>query len=103
MIVYAVRLTDEAQDNIDAIVGYIAHKSGYAPADAVLERIYKGLETLDHMPQRCSPSKKLWVASQKGRDFIFVGLPYVAPFLIDEVNKSVIVIAVYHASMDWQA
>ena len=100
-MVYAVRLTDEAQDNIDTIVGYIAHKSGYAPADAVLGRIYRGLETLDHMPHRCSPSKKQWVASQKGRDFIFVGLPYVAPFLIDEVSKSVIVIADNHVSINW--
>lgn len=102
MAVYALRLTDEALDNIDAIVGYIAHESGFAPAEAVLERIYKGLETLDRMPHRCPTSKKLWVAAQNGRDYIFLGLPYVAPFLIDEVAKTVTVFAVYHTSMDWQ-
>ena len=102
MATYGVRLTDEAQDNIESIVGYIAQQSGSSPAEAVLERIYKGLETLAEMPQRCTPSKKPRVSAKSGRDYLFIGLPYVAPFLIDETSKSVVVVAVYHASMDWQ-
>lgn len=102
MVAYVVSLTDEAKNNIDDIAGYIAQESGYAPAYAVLERISKGLKTLDHMPQRCAPSKKPWVAVVGGRDYIFLGLPYIAPFLIDEAAKRVTVIAVYHASTDWQ-
>ena len=99
---YVVVLTDEATDNIDDIVRYIAQESGYVPAHAVLERIGKGLKALDQMPQRCPPSKKPWVAAVGGRDYIFLGLPYIAPFLIDETSKRVTVIAVYHASTDWQ-
>ena len=30
------------------------------------------------------------------------GLPYIAPFLIDEAASTVTVIAVYHGKMNWQ-
>jgi plasmid stabilization system protein ParE len=99
---YSVVLTQEARDNIEDITGYIAEQSGFVPASTVLKRITDGLRSLERMPQRCAPSKKPWVSQQGGRDYIFLGLPYIAPFLIDEAASTVTVIAVYHWKMNWQ-
>jgi plasmid stabilization system protein ParE len=102
MSAYSVLLTQEAQDNIEEITAYIAEQSGFIPADSVLKRVTDGLRTLERMPQRFPPSKKPWVSQQGGRDYIFLGLPYVAPFQIDEVARTVTVLAVYHGKMNWQ-
>jgi plasmid stabilization system protein ParE len=101
---YRVVLTQEAQENISETVAYIAQQSGSRPANTVLTRMTDGLRTLEQIPQRCAPSKKPWVAKQGGRDYIFLRLPYVAPFLIDENagTVTVTVIAVYHTKMNWQ-
>lgn len=102
MAAYNVVLTQEAQDNIKEITSYIAEQSGFVPANSVLNRITDGLRSLERMPQRCAPSKKIRVAQQGGRDYIFLGLPYIAPFLIDEAANTVTVIALYHGKMNWQ-
>lgn len=77
---YSVVLTQEARDNIEEITGYIAEQSGFVPASSVLKRITDGLRSLERMPQRCSPSKKLWVSQQGGRDYIFLDLPILRRF-----------------------
>ena len=99
---YRVVLTQEAQDNIQEITGFIAEQSGVRPAVAVLKRVSDGLRTLERMPQRCPPSKKPWVSEAGGRDYIFLGLPYIAPLIIDDALNTVTVLAVYHGKMNWQ-
>lgn len=93
---FSVDLTPRAYQDINEIVDYIADQSGTARAESIRKRILAGLKLLKGMPTIYRLSTKL----PSGRDLLFNGLPYVAPFEI--VGQRVIVIAVYHSRRDWQ-
>ena len=93
---FSLELTPRAFQDINDIVDYIADQSGTNRAENIRLRIVAGLRLLEGMPTIYRPSTKLL----GGRDLMFSGLPYVAPFEI--VGQRVIVIAVYHSRRDWQ-
>jgi plasmid stabilization system protein ParE len=64
-------------------------------AQDIRARFIDGLKRLESFPLGCRPSTKI----PHGRDLLFKGLPYVAPFVM--AGQRVTVIAVYHSRQDW--
>ena len=93
---FSVELTPRAYQDINEIVDYIADQSGISRAENIRSRILAGLKLLEGMPTIYRLSTKL----PGGRDLLFNGLPYVAPFEI--IEQRMIVVAVYHSRRDWQ-
>lgn len=94
---YSVKLLSRAARDLDGIYSYIA-KTLLVPSTALelVERIEKGILSLDHMPYRCPERTKGAYANRGYRQLLVKN--YTIIYRIDEAAKQVIVVTVRYSS-----
>ena len=96
---YHVKLTNRALKDLDSIYDYIG-KVLLEPKVALdLILIETSILSLEMMPYRCS-ERKVGAYSNRGYRQLFVK-NFTIIYRIDEINKCVIIICVYHSSSNF--
>ena len=98
---YKLKITEAAFDDLDAIYKYIDEQL-LEPviAQNITDEIEKQIRSLTDFPHRCALSRNELLAKKGYR--ILVVKNYVAPYLVNESPKQVIVARVFHGSMDYE-
>ena len=71
MIEYSIRIEPEAQKDLENIYDFIEINDSKVKASRFLGRLYKAINSLDFMPERCR--KSLYIKDEYTRDMIISG------------------------------
>ena len=99
-MIYQIVYTNEAEQDLVEMLIYGIQEWGEMQAESFYLDITRKIETLTTHPNRVR--EKYLTNGRKVRDFIVVGTPYRAPFLIDQYKKQVIILRVLRTQRNFE-
>jgi plasmid stabilization system protein ParE len=100
-MIYKLKVTPAAGDDIDDIYSYIAETlSAPMAAQNLINKIENSFLSLRDAPYRCELSRNE-ILGNKGYHRLVINT-YVALYLIDDAEKQVSVARVFHGGMDYE-
>jgi len=98
---YAVSLYPSAERDLESIFDYVFDASKErGVATKLLDEIENEITKLSFMPNSCPKVNEERLAKKGFRKLLFG--EYVIPFLVDEAEKTVYVVRVFHGKMNYQ-
>jgi addiction module RelE/StbE family toxin len=97
---YGVKLMSRALQDLDGIYDYIA-RTLLEPNTALklVEKIEKGIYSLETMPYRC-PERRRGVYANRGYRQLFIG-NYTVIYRVDEAKKLVIIVTIRYSASNF--